>query len=323
MTDGRPEGVRLSRGLAIHGGVGTLDPADMTPELASAYRDVLAESLLAGHAVLEDHGSAVDATVAAVRVMEDSPLFNAGRGSNYDERGVIAMDASIMSGPDGAAGAVAGVTDVRYPVELARLVMERSEHVFLIGDGAEAFARAQGVPVTEQSFFHTDRRWNELQTAKQAAGGRPNVIDPTSRAGTVGAVAIDGDGRLAAATSTGGMVNKRPGRAGDSPIIGAGTWADEWCAVSATGHGEPFICRGVAARISALMELGGQSLEEAAHRVVHEELPALEGAGGIIAVGGDGTVSLCFNTAGMFRAAQRAGGGVSVAIWGEEPRVEG
>lgn len=296
--------IRIEQGLAIHGGVGTLSPDRMTPDLETAYGDALVESLLKGRETLEAGGSAVDAVVSAVRVMEDSPLFNAGRGSNFDERGVVTMDASIMDGATLRAGAVAGVTDVRYPVELARLVMERSPHVLLIGEGAEHFAREHGIGVTDPTFFHTERRRAALGRAKERDGDRPNVLgdDPTTKAGTVGAVARDGSGRLAAATSTGGMANKVWGRVGDSPIIGAGTYASELCAVSCTGWGEYFITNAAAHDVHARMSLLGASLAEAVHGVIFETLHAqVPGSGGMVALDADGNVLLSFNTSGMYR----------------------
>lgn len=313
--------IRIEQGLAIHGGVGTLTPDRMTPDLERAYEDTLGEALLKGRETLDEGGSAVDAVVAAVRVMEDSPLFNAGRGSNFDERGVVTMDASIMDGATRNAGAVAGVTDVRYPVELARLVMERSPHVLLIGEGAERFAREHGIGVTDPSFFHTERRLAALRRAKEREGERPNVLgdDPTSRAGTVGAVARDGSGRLAAATSTGGMANKAWGRVGDSPIIGAGTYASELCAVSCTGWGEYFITNAAAHDVHARMAHLGASLAEAVHGVIFDTLHArVPGSGGMVAVDAAGNVRLPFNTSGMYRGWIGDGGGPRVAIYQDD-----
>ncbi len=321
--------IRISRGLVIHGGVGVLPRAALTPEVDAAYRAALRESLLAGHAALDAGGSAVEGSVAAVQVMENSPLFNAGRGSNFDERGVITMDASIMDGAALAAGGVAGVTDVRSPIELARLVMERSEHVLLIGEGAEAFARQQGIEKTGADFFHTDRRWEEMTQAKHRAGARPNVLgddpadelmddsagapgggefegepadDPIAKSGTVGAVALDDQGRLAAATSTGGMANKTWGRVGDSPLIGAGTYASAFCAVSCTGWGEFFIRNAAAYDVHARMKHAGATLTEAVRGVVFDTLEAqVPRSGGLVALDEHGNVELCYNTPGMYR----------------------
>jgi L-asparaginase / beta-aspartyl-peptidase len=342
-------GVAVDAGLAIHGGVGTLARQAMTEAVESSYRAVLTESLEAGRAVLRTGSPAVEAVVAAVRVMEDSELFNAGRGSNFDERGVICMDASIMDGVTLNAGAVAGVSHVRNPIELARLVMERSEHLMLIGEGAEAFARSCGVEQTESSFFHTDRRWAELQEAKASAGARPNVLggdspdpadpeapteaidparpvdptrpmDPTDRAGTVGAVARDQDGRLAAATSTGGMANKTWGRVGDSPIIAAGTYASSRCAVSCTGWGEYFIRHVAAYDVQARMAYGDQTLAEATRGVIWETLDrVVPGSGGMVAIDQEGRVEFAFNTAGMYRGWIDTGGRMGVEIYGGAP----
>ncbi len=308
---------RVSRGLVIHGGVGTLPETDMTYELEAEYRQTLAESLRAGHAELGRGGSAVDVVVAAVAVMEDSPLFNAGRGSNFDERGVVTMDASIMDGALLAAGAVAGVTDVRSPITLARLVMERSPHVFLIGEGAEEFAQAQGMEIVDPSFFFTQRRWDELQRAKERNSARPNVLGDEN-SGTVGAVARDGMGRLAAATSTGGMANKTWGRVGDSPIIGAGTYASGRCAVSCTGWGEYFIKNLTAFSVHALMALNGASLADAAREAIFEVLEAqVRRAGGLVAIDAAGNVEMCYSTPGMYRGWIDEDGEPHVAIWEE------
>lgn len=313
--------IQITRGLAIHGGVGTLPRQRMTADMDAAYRAALTESLLAGRDALRRGGSAVDATVAAVQVMEDSPLFNAGRGSNFDERGVVTMDASIMDGADSGAGAVAGVTGVRSPIHLARLVMERTAHVLLIGEGAEAFARAHAVEEMEASYFHTDRRWSEMLRARERGTARPNVLgdDPAERAGTVGAVAIDGAGSLAAATSTGGMANKTWGRVGDTPIIGAGTYASGRCAVSCTGWGEYFIRNATAFDLHARMAYAGSSLAEAAHAVVWDTLAAqVPSSGGLIALDAEGRVELCFNTPGMYRGWVDERGEPRVAIYREE-----
>lgn len=313
--------IQISRGLVIHGGVGTLPRAAMTPETEAAYRATLTESLLAGHEVLDRGGTAVEATVAAVQVMEDSPLFNAGRGSNFDERGVITMDASIMDGAALDAGAVAGVTGIRSPVRLAQLVMERSEHVMLIGEGAEAFARQQGIEETDASFFHTDRRWAEMQRAKERGDDRPNVLgdDPADNSGTVGAVALDAAGRLAAATSTGGMANKTWGRVGDSPVIGAGTYASSRCAASCTGWGEYFIRNAAAYDVRARMAYAGATLAEAVRSVVFDTLHAqVPGSGGMVALDAEGHVELCFNTPGMYRGWIDAEGESRVGIYEED-----
>ena len=327
---------RIGSGVVIHGGVGTIARAKLTPELEAEYRKTLHESLMAGHRTLGVGGSAVDAVVESVKVMEDSPLFNAGRGSNFDERGIVSMDASIMDGDTLDAGAVAGVTDVRHPIELSWLVMDASEHVLLIGGGAEAFARAQGVACTERSFFHTAHRWNELERAREQTGERPNVLgaarapdagsaaisdpaDPSDRAGTVGAVALDREGRVAAATSTGGMANKSWGRVGDSPIIGAGTYAGDQCAVSCTGWGEYFITHAVAYDVHARMEYAGLSLADAANAIVRGKLEArVRGAGGLVAIDRDGHVEMCFSTEGMYRGWIDESGRTMVTIFADD-----
>jgi beta-aspartyl-peptidase (threonine type) len=311
----------------------------MTPQLEREYREALSQSLRSGHEALM-RGAGADAVVAAIRVMEDSPLFNAGRGSNFDAYGAITMDASLMVGEGRMAGAVAGVTDVRHPIELARLVMERSAHVMLHGSGAEAFARANGVPWTPPSFFRTERRWEMLREAKkreaasssEGAGGEGTVshgatpssdgerLDRTFLAqdgasGTVGAVSLDRNGELVAGTSTGGSVNKRWGRIGDSPIIGAGTYASSHCAVSCTGLGEAFIRHGVARDLCARMEYLGESLAAAADELVLEVLAAEEATGGIVAVDRHGTVHMPFNTEGMYRGYVGEDGEPRVAIY--------
>jgi L-asparaginase / beta-aspartyl-peptidase len=312
--------IRVKNGVAIHGGVGTIPADDMTADMAAAYRETLRQSLLAGHAALQGGGSSVDAVAEAVAVMEDSPLFNAGRGSNLDEHGVVTMDASIMRGSDLDAGAIAGVTDVRNPITLARLVMERSPHLFLIGGGAEAFARAQGIPSTENSWFHTERRIAELHRARERGGARPaevlGDVNPIDQAGTVGAVAIDASGTLAAATSTGGMANKTAGRVGDSPIIGAGTYASDLCAVSCTGWGEYFIRNAAAFDVHARMRHAGVSLDAATHGVIFETLGAqVPRSGGMVAMDAHGHVDFCFNTPGMYRGWVNEHGTVSVGIY--------
>ncbi len=307
--------------IAVHGGAGTLVRAEMTPELEAAYRAALETALRAGHAVLAEGGSALDAVVAAVVILEDSPLFNAGRGAVFTHEGAHELDASLMDGAAGRAGAVAGVRTVKNPILLARAVLERSPHVLLASDGAEAFASEHGLERVENSHFSTPRRRAELDRAlaREAGGDRAShgERDPleTSRFGTVGAVALDARGRLAAATSTGGMTNKRWGRVGDSPLIGAGTFADARCAVSCTGHGEFFI-RGVAAHdLAARIKYAGLSVTEAAHAVVHESLAPAGGRGGLIAIDAAGAIALPFNTAGMYRGAIHPDGRVEIAIF--------
>ncbi|MBD8891716.1 isoaspartyl peptidase/L-asparaginase family protein [Roseibium litorale] len=300
--------------IALHGGAGTILKENMTPERETAYSAGLREALLRGSIILSDGGSCEDAVEAVVRALEDDPLFNAGRGAVLTADGTFELDAAIMRGKDLAAGAVTGVSDIRNPVSLARLVMERSEHVLLAGDGAARFARAQGIGAVSSGYFETGYRREQLLKAQ--ARNEVSLDHSDHKYGTVGAVARDRNGHLAAATSTGGMTNKKPGRIGDSPLIGAGTYAsDKSCAVSATGHGEMFIRMTVARDIAALMEYAGLPLEEAARRKVLDELPLIGGGGGIIAVGRSGPPVLTFNTAGMYRAAQSEGGTVETGIY--------
>ncbi len=290
--------------LVVHGGAGTIARAELDAELEASYRATLAEALRIGQAILRGGGTSVDAVEATVRHLEDSPLFNAGKGAVFTHEGRNELDASIMDGQTRAAGAVAGVTILKNPISAARAVMERSEHVMLTGRGAEVFATAQGLEVVDPSYFWTERRWKALQKAL-----RPEPAATTSATsaverrgfGTVGAVALDRAGNLAAGTSTGGMTNKRYGRVGDTPIVGAGTYAaNPTCAVSATGHGEYFIRWHVAARICALIELAGLPVGEAATQVI-ETLRAAGGEGGVIALDGHGNFALPFNTPGMYR----------------------
>jgi beta-aspartyl-peptidase (threonine type) len=299
--------------LAIHGGAGGPGPDGYTGEQRAQLHAGLGAALAAGAGVLDAGGSSLDAVEAVLVVMEDSPWFNAGRGAVFTHDGRNELDASIMDGHSGRAGAVAGVTRVKNPIRLARLVMERTAHVLLAGPGAEAFAREQGIELVEPSYFHTERRWNELQKKleeeKAAQRGARQAYY-----GTVGAVARDKQGRLAAATSTGGMTNKRHGRVGDSPIIGAGTFADARCAVSATGHGEYFIRFAVAHDICARTRESRVAVGTAARVVIHEVLKPAGGEGGVITMDARGVAALEFNTRAMLRGAVRAGGVPRVAI---------
>ncbi|CAH2601741.1 isoaspartyl dipeptidase proenzyme [Rhodovastum atsumiense] len=306
--------------LAIHGGAGTMSPETMTPEREAAYHGGLRAALLAGYRVLEQGGRALDAVTAAVMALEDDILFNAGRGAVYTTDGVQEMDAAVMDGRNRAAGAVAGICGPRNPVLAARAVMEQSEHVLLIGDGAMRFCREHGVAFVDPAYFACERRQEALRAelARRAAGGR-DTRDDAAKHGTVGAVARDRHGDIAAATSTGGMTAKLPGRVGDSPVIGAGTWADNAsCAVSATGHGEFFIRYGAAHEIAARMRLAGHSLAQAAGDVV-AELAGVGGSGGLIAVDAAGNVVLPFNSRGMYRGVVRADGRPVTGIYGGEP----
>ncbi len=301
-------------GLAIHGGAGTLPRADMGADKEAKYRAGLAAALDAGYAVLHGGGTSLDAVTQAVTVLEDNPLFNAGVGSVFTLDGRNELDASIMDGSTLGAGAVCGVTHIRNPVQLARTVMEHSEFVMLSGDGAEEFALSRGISLVPHSYFHTAERWRQLERIRDGDTGLSALT--ISHVGTVGAVALDGAGRLAAATSTGGMTGKRYNRIGDSPIIGAGTYADDRsCAVSATGHGEVFIRAAVAHDICSRMRFGGRTLQAAVREVVLEELPRLGGEGGVIAIDGSGEISMEFNSEGMFRACRRGGEEARIAIY--------
>lgn len=301
-------------GIAIHGGAGTLPRAEMGAEQEQRYRAGLSEALAAGFSLLEQGASSLDAVTRAVAVLEDDPLFNAGRGAVFTHDGQNELDASIMEGATRKAGAVCGLAHVKNPVELARAVMEHSEYVMLSGAGAEEFALSRGLRLVPRSYFHTAPRWRQLERIRSGdAALSPLTI---SHVGTVGAVARDGRGRLAAATSTGGMTGKRFGRIGDSPIIGAGTYADDrCCAVSATGHGEVFIRAAVAHDITARVRHGGRSLAQAVREVVLEELPALGGEGGVIAIDAHARIVMEFNVEGMFRASRVAGGEPAIAIY--------
>ena len=304
--------------LVIHGGAGTILRRDLTAEAEKAFRQKLGEALRAGHAVLNGGGSSLDAVEAAIRVMEDSPLFNAGRGAVFNSKGEHELDASIMEGRTLMAGAVAGVRGIRNPITAARAVMEKSPHVMLVADGAEEFARAQGIDFEPPEYFHDDKRWKQLERARakdeQALDHTPGDAD--EKFGTVGAVALDRDGNLAAGTSTGGMTNKKFGRVGDSPIIGAGTFADNAsCAVSCTGHGEYFIRAGAARDIAALMAYKDWSVEKAASEVIHNRVGKLGGTGGAIALDAEGNFAMAFNTPGMYRGVVQSNGEVETLIF--------
>ncbi len=307
--------------LVIHGGAGTILKQNMTEEMEAAYRQILTEALNTGYAILEKNGTSLDAVEATIRVMEDSPLFNAGRGAVFTHDGRNELDASIMNGATKAAGAVGSVTIVKNPISAARAVMEKSPHVMMTGRGAELFATSVGLEIVDPSYFWTERRWKALQDILVSERQTSATWDITksedeSRFGTVGAVALDIHGNLAAATSTGGMTNKRFGRVGDSPIIGAGTWADnESCAVSATGDGEYFIRLAVARDIAALVEYKSLSVSKAAEEVIHRKLTALGGEGGVIVLDRKGNYTMTFNSAGMYRGAITAAGKATVEIY--------
>lgn len=302
--------------LAVHGGAGTLRRAAMSPDRAAQYHDGLGRALVTGRDILTAGGGALDAVTAAVVTLEDDPLFNAGRGAVFTSAGTQEMDAAVMEGRERRAGAVAGIFGPRNPVLAARAVLEHSPHVLLIGAGALALAREQGLAFAEPGYFHTEARWHALQ---QILGGHAED-DAARRHGTVGAVARDYRGDLAAATSTGGMTGKLPGRVGDAPIIGAGTYADNrTCAVSATGHGEFFIRYAVAHEIAARLHHAGDSLAAAARAVV-DELGRVGGEGGLVAVGRDGRPVLPFNCSGMYRGYVNFDGIVYTAIYDEPYR---
>lgn len=310
-------------GIVIHGGAGTIDRGSMTPEREAEYNATLEQALRAGHAVLAEGGEALDAIQAAINVMENSPLFNAGRGAVFTSEGKNELDSSIMDGRDRNAGAVAGLTHVKNPIDLARLVMEESPHVMLIGAGAEAFGQSVGVEMVEESYFHTDARWESLQRAREAEGrdtattAAVEMWDESARKmGTVGAVALDQNGNVAAGTSTGGMTNKRWGRVGDVPVIGAGTYADNRCGgVSATGHGEYFIRSVVAYDICAIHMYSGIPMRDAADQVVMEKLVDFGGEGGVIVMDMNGQVSMTFNSTGMYRGFMMSDGQPFTAIY--------
>ena len=304
--------------LVLHGGAG-VERGDLSPGEEAAVRDALARALRAGHARLEDGGLALDAVTAAIAVLEDAPQFNAGRGAVFTHDGRNELDASIMDGASGKAGAVAGVRRVKNPILLARAVMDHSRHVMLVGDGAEAFAREQGIALVDPSYFRVDKRWQQLQKALREEAEKTARLDVgRNYFGTVGALALDADGHLAAGTSTGGMNNKRWGRVGDSPIIGAGTWADTRCAVSGTGWGEFYIRAAAAHEICARVRLAGQSIRRAARGVIDVDIPRAGGDGGAIVLGADGEFAFPFNTPGMYRGWIDADGEPHVAIYAED-----
>ena len=310
--------------IAIHGGAGTILKEDMTPEIEEAYRQGLSDALQAGYAVLEIGGTAVNAVKAAVVVMEDNPLFNAGKGAVFTKKGVNELDAAIMDGNTLDAGAIAGVRNVRNPVELAEEVMLHSGHVFLSGKGANDFAIKQGIKLEPDEYFYSQYRydqWREIRDSDlyQLDHKADKLVGlmKDKKFGTVGAVACDGDGNIASATSTGGMTNKRFGRIGDSPIIGAGTYANnKTCAISCTGHGEIFIKAVAAYDVSCLMEYKNMSLLEACEEVVMKKLVKLHGEGGLIGVDAKGHAALIFNSAGMYRGLKNSDGENLVAIYG-------
>lgn len=307
--------------LVVHGGAGTIRRENMTPEREQAYRDVLNASLNAGYEVLAGGGSALDAVEKAIIVMEDSELFNAGKGAVFTGGGKNELDASIMDGSTLKAGAVASVTTIKNPIVAARAVMEKTRHVLLAGRGAEIFSAQQGLEMVDPEYFFTQRRWDALLKAKESEQPdfQKKPFDEDMKFGTSAALALDKNGNLAAGTSTGGLTNKMHGRVGDSPIIGAGTYANNnTCAVSGTGQGEYFMRGLTTYDVSALMEYGGMTLEEAVDKVINDKLTNLGGLGGVIALDSDGNVAMQFNTAGMYRGYVRSDGETHIAIYGDE-----
>src|SRR5215475_13513939 len=308
-------------GLVIHGGAGTIERSSMTSEKEREYRAGLERALTAGYEILKRGGSSLDATEAAVRALEDDPHFNAGRGSVFTSAGTNEMDASIMDGKTLKAGAVGSVQHIKNPIVLAKLVMEKSPHVMLDCAGAEEFAKANGMELVEQKYFFTQERWDALQKIKAAeksrasGAGKSFIITDQDRHGTVGAVALDKNGNLAAATSTGGTTNKMPGRIGDTPVIGAGTYANnQTCAVSCTGDGEYFIRAAAAHEVSALIEHRGMTLREAAQAAL-DTVKQLGGTGGLVAIDTNGEIALPFNTSGMYRGYVEPDGKFVVEIY--------
>ena len=307
--------------IAIHGGAGTILKSTMTPEKEKAYLDGLKNAIEAGETILKNGGSSLDAVEKAIRSLEDNPLFNAGKGAVFSNSGKNEMDASIMNGEDLSAGAVAGISNIKNPISLAKGIMQKSEHVFLAGNGAIEFAKTIDSEFEEDAYFFEQMRFDQLKQAKQSDGV---FLDHTTdkfengekKFGTVGAVALDIHGNLAAGTSTGGMTNKKFGRVGDSPIIGAGTYANnETCAISCTGHGEFFIRSVVAYDISCLMEYKGLSLKEACDFVVMDKLVKIGGEGGLIAIDKNGNIEMPFNSEGMYRAKKSEDGELFIKIY--------
>ncbi len=318
--------------LVIHGGAGVIERKDLTPETEAAYRAAMVRAAATGTAVLDKGGTAMDAIEAVIRDLEDDPLFNAGRGAVFTAEGRNELDAAVMDGKTLMAGSVAGVTRTRHPISLARAVMEQSRHVMMIGAGADAFAASVGLEQVDPSYFFTERRWQGLVKAlgdqglpvppRPAGAPSPQAFQPIPddrKFGTVGVVALDSAGNVAAGTSTGGMTAKRWGRVGDAPIIGAGTYAsNQSCAVSATGSGEYFIRLTVAREVCALVQYKGLTLQQAADEVIQDRLTAIGGDGGVIAIAPDGQIAWSFNTSGMYRARAAEGQPTVVSIYKDE-----
>src|SRR5215203_3435539 len=320
-----PQNPRL--GFILHGGAGVIKKGSLTPEKEAEFKKKLEEAVSAGYKALQDGKSSLDAVEIAIRILEDSPLFNAGKGAVFTADGKNELDASIMDGKTLAAGAVAGLHKVKNPITLARAVMEKSAHVMMIGDGAEKFAKEQNIDLVDEKYFWTQPRWDALQkvlqeekeksaTPKPKGSGQNLAELPSNKFGTVGAVALDKDGNIAAGTSTGGMTNKKYGRVGDAPIIGAGTYANnESCGVSATGWGEFFIRIGVARDICALMEYRALPIQQAADLVIKQKLQKLGGDGGIIGLDKFGNIGISFNSEGMYRAYINSAGKPVIEIY--------
>jgi L-asparaginase / beta-aspartyl-peptidase len=323
--------------IVVHGGAGVIERATMKPETEAAYRASMTQATEAGAKVLDSGGSALDAIEAAIHILEDDPLFNAGRGAVFTADGKNELDAAIMDGANLKAGAVAGITRTRHPISLARAVMDKSPHVMLVGAGADAFAAQAGLEQVDPSFFFTEGRWQQLikqlkegnrPIPPRPAGAPPEPAEPISdlepadahKYGTVGVVALDRNGNIAAGTSTGGTQAKQWGRVGDSPIIGAGTYAsNQSCAVSGTGVGEYFIRLTIAREVCDLVRFKGMKLQDAADQVIHKELQDLHGDGGIIAITPDGQLAWSFNTSGMYRARLVEGGKIQIGVYSDEP----
>ncbi len=319
--------------IIIHGGAGTILKENMSPELEQQYKDKLNEAMKTGYDILSKGGTSMDAVIATIKVMEDSPLFNAGKGAVFANDGTNSMDAAVMDGKTNKAGAVAGVHTVRNPIEAARAVMEKSPHVMLSGDGADKFAKEQGLKIEDPKYFYDEKRWKQFQEMKKKddikldhSSDTSGYVKPTDiefsgdkKFGTVGCVALDKYGNLAAGTSTGGMTNKKWGRIGDSPIIGAGTYANnKTCGVSCTGHGEYFIRNVVAYDVSALMEYKGMTVDQAANEVVMKKLKAQEAEGGLIAMDSKGNITMPFNTPGMYRGYIKSDGKPWIGIYKDD-----
>jgi beta-aspartyl-peptidase (threonine type) len=323
------ENINKPIAIAIHGGAGTIKKSKFTPELELAYRNKLTEAVETGYRILDNGGSSLDAVTAAINVLENSSFFNAGKGAVYTYDATHEMDASIMFGKNRQAGAVSGIKKIENPINLARLVMEESVHVMLSGEGAEDFAQSQGVELVDNKIFDTEHRYKSLLKAKekikkaeqanQSYQAAHKTLDVEYKVGTVGAVALDSDGNISAGTSTGGMTNKRFGRIGDAPVIGAGTFADNSsCAVSATGHGEYFIRYNVAADICARVKYQGKSIEQSGREVIHDVLMPIGGTGGVIIIDTQGNISMPFNTSGMYRAKKSSTSPTYVGIFADE-----